>query len=66
VVLDLRGLERDLARRLLDFTSGVTYALSGRVEKLMSHVYLLIPSDVEVSDADRRRIRDGDLSNDEG
>lgn len=65
VVLNLQGLERDLARRLLDFTSGVTYALSGRVEKLASHVYLLIPADVEVSEADRRRIKDGDLSNDD-
>jgi cell division inhibitor SepF len=65
VVLNLQGLERDLARRLLDFTSGVTYALTGRVEKLASHVYLLIPADVEVPEADRRRIKEGDLSNDD-
>jgi len=65
VVLNLQGLERDLARRLLDFTSGVTYALSGRVEKIASHVYLLIPADVEVPEADRRRIKEGDLSNDD-
>ena len=64
VVLNLQGLERDLARRLLDFTSGVAYGLSGRVEKVASHVYLLSPSDVEISDSDRRRLRDGDFSND--
>lgn len=61
VVLNLQGLDRDLARRLLDFTSGVAYGLGGRVEKAASHVYLLSPVDVEISEDDRRRIRDGDF-----
>ena len=61
VVLNLQGLDRDLARRLLDFTSGVAYGLGGRVEKAASHVYLLSPVDVEISEEDRRRIRDGDF-----
>jgi len=61
VILNLQGLERDLARRLLDFTSGVAYGLGGRVEKVASHVYLLSPADVEISAADRRRLSDGDF-----
>ena len=60
VIVNLQGLERDLARRLLDFTSGVAYGLGGRVEKVASHVYLLSPADVDVSDEDRRRIKAGD------
>jgi len=65
VVVNLQGLERDLARRLLDFTSGVAYGLGGRVEKIASHVYLLSPTDVEISSEDRRRLSAGDLSDDE-
>ncbi len=59
VILNLQGLERDLARRLLDFASGVAYGLGGTVEKAASHVYLVTPTDVEISAEDRRRIKDG-------
>lgn len=62
VVLNLQGLDRDLARRLLDFASGVAYGLGGTVERAASHVYLVTPLDVEVSADDRRRIKDGLLS----
>ncbi len=58
VIVNLQGLDRDLARRLLDFASGVTYGLGGSVERVASHVYLLTPADVEVSDEDRRLIKD--------
>ena len=61
VILNLQGLDRDLARRLLDFSSGVAYGLAGRVEKVASHVYLLSPADVEVSADDRERLRDRGL-----
>jgi cell division inhibitor SepF len=61
VIVNLQGLDRDLARRLLDFASGVTYGLGGSVERVASHVYLLTPADVEVSDDDRRRIKEGSL-----
>lgn len=56
VIMNLRGVERDLARRLIDFASGICYALDGGMEKLASQVFLLTPQDVEVSDEDRRRI----------
>jgi cell division inhibitor SepF len=61
VILNLQGLDRDLARRLLDFASGVAYGLGGTVERVASHVYLLTPSDMEVSADDRRRITEGAL-----
>lgn len=58
VILNLQGLDRDLARRLLDFSSGVAYGLAGRVEKVASQVYLLSPPDVEVPADERDRLRD--------
>ncbi len=42
VVMNLRQLDRDLSRRLIDFASGVCYALGGAMEKLASGVFLLI------------------------
>ncbi len=58
VVMNLLGLERDLERRLIDFSSGLCYGLGGSMDKLAPHVYLLIPKSVTVSDDDRRRIEE--------
>ena len=58
VLLNLQGLERDLARRLIAFASGICYAMDGSMEKIASQVFLLIPESVEVSDEDRRRIEE--------
>jgi FtsZ-interacting cell division protein YlmF len=58
VLLNLQGLERDLARRLIDFASGICYAMDGSMEKIASQVFLLIPESVQVSDEDRRRIEE--------
>ena len=61
VIVNLQELDRDLARRLLDFSSGVAYGLGGTVERVASHVYLLSPVDVEISSDDRRRLRERGL-----
>lgn len=58
VVLNLQAVDRDLARRLIDFASGICYVLDGSMEKIASQVFLLIPESVEVSDEDRRRIEE--------
>jgi FtsZ-interacting cell division protein YlmF len=58
VLLNLQGLDRDLARRLIDFASGICYALDGSMEKIASQVFLLIPDGGQVSDEDRRRIEE--------
>lgn len=55
VVVDLTNAERDLARRLIDFAAGLCYGLGGKMEKVTTDVYLLIPEGVEVSDSDRKR-----------
>lgn len=58
VVMQLSDVDRDLARRLIDFASGVCYSLGGSMEKLASNVFLLLPKGTEVSADDRRRIEE--------
>jgi cell division inhibitor SepF len=58
VIVNLQGVERDLMRRIIDFASGLCYGLSGQMERVANHVYLLTPSDVEVSVEERRRWRE--------
>jgi cell division inhibitor SepF len=61
VVLDLAGADRDLSRRLIDFSSGLCYGLGGHMEKVAQHVYLLTPQGVEVAPEERRRLADPSL-----
>ena len=49
VILNLQGVDRGLQRRLIDFSSGLCYALGGTMEKAAEQVFLLTPSNVEVS-----------------
>ncbi|MEM9465861.1 MAG: cell division protein SepF [Actinomycetota bacterium] len=55
VIVNLQGAERDLRRRLVDFASGLCYALGGKMDRVADQVYLLTPADVEISEADTRR-----------
>ena len=57
VILNLQGVERDLQRRLIDFSSGLCYALGGTMEKAAEQVFLLTPSDVEVSQEEKGRLQ---------
>jgi cell division inhibitor SepF len=61
VILNLQGLDRDLQRRLIDFSSGLCYALSGTMTKAADHVFLLTPPNVEVTDDEKERLRDRGL-----
>ncbi len=57
VIVNLQTSERDLARRMIDFCSGLTYALGGAMEKVADQVFLLTPSNVEVSAEERLRLQ---------
>ena len=57
VILNLQGVDRDLQRRLIDFSSGIAYALSGTMSKAADQVFLLTPSNVEVSDEEKERLQ---------
>ena len=58
VIVNLQGIDADLSRRIIDFASGVCYGGVGQMERITHQVYLMTPSDVEVSEEDRRRLAD--------
>ncbi len=62
VIMNLQNADRDLARRLIDFASGLCYGVGGQMEKVANSVYLLTPSNVEVSAEERRRMQERDYS----
>jgi cell division inhibitor SepF len=59
VIVNLEAAQRDLRRRLIDFCSGLCYGLGGQMERVADHVYLLTPSNVELSPEERRRLEHG-------
>jgi cell division inhibitor SepF len=56
VILNLQGTETDLSKRLIDFSSGLTYALDGGMQRIADKVFLLTPHNVEVSAEERARL----------
>ena len=48
VVLNLESTNKDVARRLVDFLSGVAYALDGKIKKVAISTYILTPYNVEI------------------
>ena len=58
VIVNLQANDRELSRRMIDFCSGVTYALSGSMDKVADQVFLLTPSNVEVSAEEKRRLHE--------
>lgn len=58
VVLDLRKVEPAMVRRLVDFASGLTYALGGTMRKIGQGVLLVTPANVHISREERRRLID--------
>ncbi|MDQ2651242.1 MAG: cell division protein SepF [Actinomycetota bacterium] len=58
VIVNLQNVDRDLSRRIIDFASGLCYGLGGQMERVANQVFLLTPSNVEVSAEDRRRLHE--------
>jgi cell division inhibitor SepF len=56
VILNLQGTDTDLSKRLIDFSSGLTYALDGGMQRIADKVFLLTPQNVEVSAEERARL----------
>jgi cell division inhibitor SepF len=56
VILNLQSCEADLSKRLIDFASGLTYALEGGMQRVADKVFLLTPRNVEVSAEERARL----------
>ena len=55
VILNLQGADTDLSKRLIDFASGLTYALDGSMQRVADKVFLLTPRNVELSAEERAR-----------
>lgn len=51
VVLNLENTNKETARRLIDFLSGVAYSIDGSLKKIASNAYVITPSNVDVGDA---------------
>ena len=56
VILNLQGTETDLSKRLIDFASGLTYALDGGMQRIADKVFMLTPRNVEISAEERARL----------
>ena len=49
VIVNLQTVDRELRRRLVDFSSGLCYAMGGKMDRVADQVYLLTPADVQLS-----------------
>ncbi len=49
VILNLEGLDLEVAQRIIDFTSGATYAISGNLQKISNYIFLVTPTNVDIS-----------------
>ena len=49
VVLNLEGLDVDIAQRIIDFTSGSCFAISGNLQKISHYIFIITPSSVDIS-----------------
>ena len=56
VILNLQSADAELSKRLIDFTSGLTYALNGGMQRVADKVFLLTPRNVEVSAEQRAQL----------
>ena len=56
VIINLQGTDTELSKRLIDFASGLTYALDGGMQRIADKVFLLTPRNVEVSAEERARL----------
>jgi len=49
VILNLEGLDLEIAQRIIDFTSGATYAIVGNLQKISNYIFLVTPTNVDIS-----------------
>ena len=56
VIVNLRNVEEELAKRMVDFCAGLTYALGGQVRPVADRLFLLTPHDVEVLDEEDEQL----------
>jgi cell division inhibitor SepF len=63
VIMNLQGTDDTIARRLVDFASGLVFGLDGKIDRIAERVYLLTPANMEVSAEEREKIVEGGFYN---
>ena len=58
VILNLQSTDHELSKRMIDFCSGLTYALDGGMQRIAEKMFLLTPRNVEVSAEEKARLID--------
>ena len=58
VILNLQTADHELSKRMIDFCSGLTYALDGGMQRIADKMFLLTPRNVEVSAEEKARLID--------
>lgn len=61
VVLNMEGIHTEIAQRIIDFTSGSTYSISGNLQKISSYIFIATPESVELSGDFQEMIGNGAL-----
>ncbi|MEY8337291.1 cell division protein SepF [Lachnospiraceae bacterium 62-35] len=49
VVLNMEGIHTEIAQRIIDFTSGAAYSMSGNLQKISNYIFIATPESVELS-----------------
>ena len=49
VILNLEGLDLEVAQRIIDFTSGATFAINGNLQKISNYIFIITPASVDIS-----------------
>ena len=62
VVLNMEGLDVDIAQRIIDFTSGSCYAINGNLQKISHYIFIITPASVDIS-GDFQEILSGSFLN---
>jgi cell division inhibitor SepF len=63
VLMNLQYVDTDLAKRLIDFASGLTFGLGGHIQRAADKVFLLVPASMDVSAEDKLRMQEQGLFN---
>lgn len=58
VIINLQKADQELAKRIIDFCSGLTYALEGNIKKVADKVFLITPYNVEVSSEEKELLKE--------
>ena len=63
MIINLQSTDRELSKRLIDFASGMTYALGGGMQRISQGIFLLTPDNVSVSAEEKARMLESGFFN---